>query len=174
MLYTWHVIFGQSSVTFPLPLISNTNVPQDGSGMYPSSCFTFNFRKLNSLPFYVKIASMIPPKLLKQCLLWKLFWVPQNFYKSVSKYYEWSDWRTVCIFGQSLLLWSKQSSCSTLVLQAFTHPCANQCWLTQLTPSIIWRDKVQYLCRICNEKIENLYLKTAKWAVPTLWFLKKN
>ena len=26
---------------------------------------------------------------------------------------------------QSLLLWSKQSSCSTLTSQVFTHPCAN-------------------------------------------------
>ena len=37
-----------------------------------------------------------------------------------------NDQTIVCIFGQSFSLQSKQSSCSTLVLQAFTHTCANR------------------------------------------------
>lgn len=37
-----------------------------------------------------------------------------------------SDQMIICIIDQLLLLRSKQNSCSTLVLQAFTHPCANQ------------------------------------------------
>ena len=37
-----------------------------------------------------------------------------------------NDWTIICIIRQSLPLRSKQSSCSTLVSQAFTHPCANR------------------------------------------------
>ena len=37
-----------------------------------------------------------------------------------------NDWMIVCIFGQSLPLRSKQSCRSTIVLQAFTYPCANR------------------------------------------------
>ena len=37
-----------------------------------------------------------------------------------------NDRTIVCIFGQSFSLRSKQSSRSTLVLQAFAHPCANR------------------------------------------------
>ena len=36
-----------------------------------------------------------------------------------------NDRMIVCVFGQSLPLSSKHSSRSTLVSQAFTHPCAN-------------------------------------------------
>ena len=35
-----------------------------------------------------------------------------------------------CIFKQSLLLQSEESSCSILVPQAFKNPCASQLWVT--------------------------------------------
>ena len=74
---------------------SNTNVPQDGAGMYLRSCFTFIFQKLNSLPLYVK----------GYCIIIIAMWVVANKY-AASKSNENEQTATVFInFGTPVECW---------------------------------------------------------------------
>ena len=52
-----------------------------------------------------------------------------------------NDQMVVCIFRQSLPLRNKQSSHSTLVLQAFTHPCANR-WRVAVAAHSFSREEI--------------------------------
>ena len=116
------------------------------------------------------------PKLLKRCLLLQtVAWyqctrylerhVPPALLSATRWMFQacpkiMNDWTIVCIFEQSLPLWSKQSNRSTLVLQAFSHLYANR-WQVAVAARSSSREEI-------DEKTD----QTNALCIQTKWYSK--